>query len=177
MSQHKPLWENSEVFTAALSQKPSPILDGPPSKRSKGPKEESDGGLPLEYGHGSGGCTYELCAGIVDKKMSLEQMAKEEILEETGYDVPVEKLEFINSFYSSIGTGGTRQSTFYCEVTDDMSVTRGGGVAHEGEMIDVIHVPIDEATEFVFDTSKPKSAGLCFAVLWFERFKRPHLKL
>ena len=31
------------------------------------------------------GFTYELCAGITDKESTLEQIAIEEILEETGY--------------------------------------------------------------------------------------------
>ena len=36
-----------------------------------------------------------LCAGIVDKARSLAEIAREEVLEETGYDVPVESLEKI----------------------------------------------------------------------------------
>ena len=37
-----------------------------------------------QFGPGSDGVTFELCAGIVDKQISLEQIAKEEVLEETG---------------------------------------------------------------------------------------------
>ena len=36
------------------------------------------------YGPGSLGCTYELCAGIVDKRVSLKKIAQEEVQEETG---------------------------------------------------------------------------------------------
>lgn len=39
------------------------------------------------------GLTYELCAGIVDKDTSLEQIAQGELLEECGYKVPLDKLE------------------------------------------------------------------------------------
>jgi len=42
-------------------------------------------------------CTLELCAGIVDKDVSLEEIARQELLEEVGYDVPVSKLEKIVS--------------------------------------------------------------------------------
>jgi len=42
-------------------------------------------------------CTLELCAGIVDKDASLEEIAREELLEELGYDVPVSSLEKIVS--------------------------------------------------------------------------------
>ena len=42
-----------------------------------------------------GACTLELCAGIVDKDVDVEEIAREELLEEVGYDVPVSKLEKI----------------------------------------------------------------------------------
>ena len=181
MSKHRPLWENSHVFTNSLSEKPTSApahddSDPPPVKRSAVADSTTDRPTQ-EYGPGSLGCTYELCAGLVDKSTSREQIAKEEILEETGYDIPVQSLEFINSHYSSIGTGGTNQSMYYCEVTDNMLVTKGGGSAHEGELIEVVYVPVDEAMKVVFDSTKAKSVGLCFAFLWFNQFKRPHLEL
>jgi UDP-sugar diphosphatase len=39
------------------------------------------------------GFTYELCAGIVDKDLSLVEIAKEEILEECGYDVDTKNIK------------------------------------------------------------------------------------
>ncbi len=47
---------------------------------------------------GSVGVTWELCAGIVDKNKSLAEIAQEEILEECGYNVPLEKVERIAAF-------------------------------------------------------------------------------
>lgn len=44
------------------------------------------------------GITLELCAGIVDKDLPLEDVAKIEVLEECGYDVPVSNLERIISY-------------------------------------------------------------------------------
>ena len=38
------------------------------------------------------GVTYELCAGIIDLKIPLIEVAKKEILEEIGYDFPLETL-------------------------------------------------------------------------------------
>lgn len=35
--------------------------------------------------------TMELCAGIVDKNISLADIAREELIEECGYNVPVER--------------------------------------------------------------------------------------
>lgn len=42
--------------------------------------------------------TLELCAGIVDKDLSLVEIAREEVLEECGYDVPVERIEEIMTY-------------------------------------------------------------------------------
>lgn len=43
-------------------------------------------------------CTIELCAGIVDKTKSLIEIAREEILEECGYNVPVERIELVMTY-------------------------------------------------------------------------------
>lgn len=40
----------------------------------------------------------ELCAGIVDKDKSWIEIAREEVLEECGYDVPVERIEEVLTF-------------------------------------------------------------------------------
>ena len=44
------------------------------------------------------GITLELCAGIHDKAQSLVQVAKDEVLEECGYDVPLEKFEKVLTY-------------------------------------------------------------------------------
>ncbi|BAF69459.1 NUDIX domain-containing protein [Nitratiruptor sp. SB155-2] len=110
--------------------------------------------------------TFELCAGIVDKQKSLVEIAKEEIVEETGYQV--QSLEKITSFYTSVGFAGSKQTLFYAEV--DQKISEGGGI--EEEKIEVVHLPVDEAKDFMYDESKPKTPGLLFAFCWwFERFK------
>ena len=45
----------------------------------------------------SQGVMYELCAGLMDKDKSPQEMAKAEVLEECGYDVPMEKFEKITA--------------------------------------------------------------------------------
>ena len=121
----------------------------------------------IQYSPGSKGLTYELCAGIVDKSSSLEQIAKEELLEEMGYDVPLESIQKVTGYCSSIGTSGSYQTMFYCEVTDSMQKGQGGGCAVEGEMIRVVHVPASEAVQFTLDESKVKTSGLCYPFLWY----------
>jgi UDP-sugar diphosphatase len=111
------------------------------------------------------GYMYELCAGIVDKNASLAQIAKEEILEECGYDVAVEKLEKISSFYTSVGISGTYQTLYYAELDDSMKIDNGGGI--EEESIEVIYIPLQEAKSFMFDERYQKTTGVSLAFYWF----------
>ena len=105
--------------------------------------------------------SYELCAGIVDKDKSLEEIAKEEVIEETGYEA--KNLQKITTFFTSVGFAGSRQTLFYAEV--DEKVGKGGGI--EDEEIEVVYLPINEAREFMFDESRAKTPGLLFAFCWW----------
>jgi UDP-sugar diphosphatase len=111
------------------------------------------------------GMMYELCAGIVDKNLLHVEIAKEEILEECGYDVLVKNIEKISSFYTSVGISGAQQTLFYCEIDETMRVNAGGGLADED--IEVIFIPIDEAKEFMFDESYQKTPGMMMAFYWW----------
>ena len=177
MSRHRSLWENSDVFSTTLSQKAD--SQPPPSSSSHSATSTAQSSLapPTSYGPGSLGCTYELCAGIVDKNVSLEQIAKEEVLEETGYDVPLSNIEYVNAYFSSIGHAGSKQTMYYCEVTEEMAVHDGGGNEHEGELIEVVNVPLEDAMKLAMDGEAARSTGLCFAVIWFEHFKKKQLGL
>lgn len=108
---------------------------------------------------------YELCAGIVDKETTDVQIAKEEILEECGYDVPVETLQKISTFYTSVGISGASQTLYYAECDDSMKATDGGGL-HEEE-IEVIYIPLKDAKEFMFDETYQKTPGMMMAFYWF----------
>ncbi len=123
---------------------------------------------PAVYLNNSDGMTIELCAGIVDKEHSLAQIAKEEIEEECGYDVPVEKIEKITSFHTSVGFAGSKQMLYYAEIDENMKCSDGGGV--DGELIEVIDLPITEAKALIYDETIAKTPGLMFAFMWwFER--------
>ncbi|XP_045172308.2 uridine diphosphate glucose pyrophosphatase NUDT14-like [Mercenaria mercenaria] len=116
---------------------------------------------------GSLGLTYELCAGIVDKEKSVAEIAQEEILEECGYKVTTESLRRITGFRNGVGTSAAYQDMFYVEVTDEMKVSPGGGNQHEGELIDIVEIPLSEGRTFMMDESKPKHVGVMFAIMWF----------
>jgi UDP-sugar diphosphatase len=120
---------------------------------------------PAVYVNNQEGMSVELCAGIVDKKMSLQQIAQEEIEEECGYAVVLEKIEKITSFYTSVGFAGSKQTLYYAEVNENMRVSEGGGV--DGELIEVIELHIEEADDFIYDETVVKTPGLMFAFLWW----------
>ena len=109
--------------------------------------------------------TYELCAGIVDKKCSLLQIAKEEIDEECGYDVPLEKIKKITSFFTNVGVSGAKQHLYFSQVDDGMKIHEGGGV--NTEKIELEYLPLSEAKDFIYDETKAKTPGLMFAFMWF----------
>ena len=117
------------------------------------------------------GYMYELCAGIVDKNCSNIQIAKEEILEECGYDVPLESIEKISSFYTSVGISGTHQTLYFAQVDESMRVSDGGGI-HDEE-IEVITIPLREAKKFMFDEKYQKTTGVSLAFYWFFDNKLP----
>jgi UDP-sugar diphosphatase len=122
---------------------------------------------PPVFLHNGDGFTYELCAGLLDKDKPLAEIAREEILEETGYEVPLADLQRVTSFYTSVGKSGARQYLFYAEVSRSQRLSAGGGV--DNEDIEVIMLPRAEVRDFLFDESKAKTPGLMFAFLWWQQ--------
>ncbi len=122
---------------------------------------------PAVYLNNQDGMTVELCAGLVDKQLTLSQIAKEEIEEECGFDVPVDTLEYITSFHTSVGFAGSKQAMYYAEVDESMRVSEGGGI--DTELIEVIELPVSEADMFIYNEQIAKTPGLMFAFLWWRQ--------
>lgn len=81
----------------------------------------------------------------------------------------------ITSFYSSVGHGGSQQTMYYCEVTDSMLVKgAGGGNQTEGELIEVVNIPMEEAEAMALNGDKVRPSGVCLALLWF-MLRKKHL--
>jgi len=125
---------------------------------------------PAVYLHNKNGMTTELCAGIVDKDISLAHIAQEEIEEECGYAVPLENIEKITSFYTSVGFAGSKQTLYYAEVKESMRVSEGGGI--DDEQIEVIGLPLADVKAFMYDESITKTPGLMFAFMWWLETKQ-----
>lgn len=120
---------------------------------------------PAVFLNNQDGMTVELCAGIVDKNLSLIEIAMEEIEEECGYKVSVEQIEKITSFHTSVGFAGSKQILYYVEVNESMKVSEGGGV--DDEQIEVITLPLSEAKALIYDENIAKTPGLMFAFMWY----------
>jgi UDP-sugar diphosphatase len=120
---------------------------------------------PALYVHSGKKFTYELCAGITDKELPLEAIAQEEIIEETGYEVPIDQIQKINSFYTAIGFAGSKQTLFFAKIDEHMKKHDGGGI--EDEMIEIVYVPLSEARSFIINEDKPKTSGLIYAFMWY----------
>lgn len=113
--------------------------------------------------------TYELCAGLVDKDKSLEQIVKEEIDEECGYEVDVNSIQKITSFYNNVGISGGCQTIYFTKINESMKIHSGGGI--NTEQIETMYLPIKNCDEFIFDESKAKTPGLMFSFYWFLKNK------
>lgn len=121
--------------------------------------------IPVFLNDSSKTFTYELCAGLVDKDKSLEEIAQEEIDEECGYHVKINDISKITSFYTNVGISGACQYLFFAEIDESMKIHDGGGI--NDEQIEVMFLPIEEADEFIFDELKAKTPGLMFGFYWF----------
>lgn len=120
---------------------------------------------PAVYLNNQNGMTIELCAGIVDKDLSLQEIAMEEIEEECGYAVPLQSIERITTFHTSVGFAGSKQTLYYVEVDETMKVSEGGGVDHE--QIEVVYLSVEKAKSMIYDESIAKTPGLMFAFMWW----------
>jgi UDP-sugar diphosphatase len=111
------------------------------------------------------GFTYELCAGLIDKDKTPLEIAKEEILEECGYDVSLSEIRQITEFYSSVGSSGSKQILYYAEIDEIMKVSEGGGI--DDEDIELVFIKTSEAKNIIFDKKFTTTPGLKFAFLWW----------
>ena len=125
--------------------------------------------LPV-YLKNSDGFSYELCAGLCDKNKCNIEIAREEVLEECGYDVKVDRLKKITSTWASVGTNAARQTIYYVEVTQQDKVNEGGGL--EDEDIEVIELKSDEVEKFIFDENIVLTPGAKFALMWWLHYKK-----
>lgn len=125
------------------------------------------------------GYTMELCAGLADKDgKTPQEVMQEEIDEETGYKVPLESIKFISSFRGSTGTSGTIMNLYFCEVTDEQRLAKGGGI--DDEAIEVMELDIEDARKAIYckdeDAPYSRPPAALFGTCWFLYEYLPRIK-
>lgn len=155
------------VYLSKLTTSEADLADYDPTKLS-------------EPTHDSVGYTLELCAGLADKKgKTTQELMQEEIIEETGYKVPLESIKFLSSFRGSVGLSGPLMNLFFCEVTDDQKQSSGGG--DEEESIEVMELSIEEARKAIYcsddDLPYSRPPAMLFGTSWFLYEYLPKQKL
>jgi nudix-type nucleoside diphosphatase (YffH/AdpP family) len=100
------------------------------------------------YGDGHDGFLIETAAGLLDQA-SPEQRIKAEVEEETGYRVAEVRKVF--EAFMSPGSVTERLHFFVGEYDADSRVGAGGGLAEEGEDIEVLELPFERAMQMIAD--------------------------
>jgi nudix-type nucleoside diphosphatase (YffH/AdpP family) len=100
------------------------------------------------YVNGYDGLLIEAPAGVLDEKTP-EQRIRAEAEEETGYRLGEIKKVF--EAYMSPGSVTEKLHFFVAEYQPEMRVGDGGGIASEGEDIEVLELPFDEAMTMIGD--------------------------
>ena len=98
------------------------------------------------YVNGATELLIEACAGLLDAR-DAEAAIKAEVEEELG--VRVSALTKIFESYMSPGSVTEKLHFFIAEYTAGDRISGGGGVAHEGEDIEVLEVPFAEALAMI----------------------------
>ncbi len=95
------------------------------------------------YLSGHHGMLVEACAGIIDGDETAEAAIRREAEEELG--VRLHDLVPVFNLFSSPGSLTERMVLFTARYTPADRIAAGGGAAREGEDIEVIELPLDEA--------------------------------
>jgi len=73
----------------------------------------------------------------------------------------------VQTFRASIGTGGAKMALFYAEVSDSDRVSSGGGVASEGEMIEVVELSVAEVKTYLQEPDINSPTFTLYGLQWF----------
>jgi nudix-type nucleoside diphosphatase (YffH/AdpP family) len=117
------------------------------------------------YAGGSDGFLLEAAAGMLDGAPP-EERAKLEAREETGYDV--DRLDSVMQLFVNPGSTTERIFLFVAEYDPARRCGRGGGLAEEGEDIEVCELDFDDALAMI-ETGGINDAKTVLLLLHLER--------
>lgn len=118
---------------------------------------------------GGGGQPWldECVAGVIDDGEDPETTARREAVEEAG--CTVSDLHFVCEYFPSPGVI-TERVKLYCGITDTANAGGNHGLAHEGEDIEAVVKPWDEAWEDV-RSARLQDAKLLLILMWLSQKK------
>lgn len=102
--------------------------------------------MPTYLNGNPGGMLIEVCAGLLDKDHP-EVAIRREVEEETGFTVS--EVRHLFDAYMSPGSVTEILHFFAAEYAHDSRAHAGGGVADEGEQIEVLELPLAEALAMI----------------------------
>ena len=102
--------------------------------------------LPTFINGNPDGMLIEACAGLLDND-NPEECIKRETEEETGYKIS--KAEKIFEAYMSPGSVTEILHFFIAQYNEEMKMTEGGGLADEGENIEVLEFSFEKALKMI----------------------------
>lgn len=120
--------------------------------------------LPVHLG-GEDGDILEICAGLLDGNAP-DECARREAEEELGFRV--HNLRAVAACYSSPGAVTEKMTLFLADYGLADRMSEGGGLAHEGEDIEIVELSLAEALQLV-DTRQLRDAKTIMALLFLER--------
>jgi GDP-mannose pyrophosphatase NudK len=121
--------------------------------------------LPAYLNDGDG-MLWEACAGMVEKGEEPEATMKREIREEMGYEITA--LQKIYEVYSSPGSLKELLILFVGEYNPDQKASEGGGLKEEGEDIEVVEIPLQEALKKT-NSGEIKDAKTVLLIQWLHQ--------
>ncbi|PCI28583.1 MAG: ADP-ribose diphosphatase [SAR324 cluster bacterium] len=91
------------------------------------------------------GWTQEIIAGLLDEGEEPIDCARRETMEETGYQV--HNLEFITTYFASVGISDELVHLFYGTVTNEDKIEDGGGLEDESEDLAIRELSFSQIME------------------------------
>ncbi len=102
--------------------------------------------MPTYVNRNKDGMMIEVCAGLLDEQDPVSCI-KKEVEEETGFKV--EQVEKVFEAYMSPGSVTEILHFFIATYDDSMKIGKGGGAEDETENIEVLEIPMVDATKMM----------------------------
>ena len=100
-----------------------------------------------KYSKGGNGLLWEIPAGMMEDGEKPEEVAIRETLEETGY--AIENPRLLRKIIPAPGVMNEFIYIFYAEISRSQKIESGGGVAEEGEYLEVFELPLSDIDDML----------------------------